>query len=174
MDTSTKKQESISKISIKNSFDEYLSNIKKYGSSNNASAASIQINKKPSDKISYAFSNDLSDKTTTNNGNKKENNENEKSIHNDNDNKNNDKKSDKNTEITADSDADFYTFFENVPENIPWIDSNVATHASASAKLLKSVFGEPSAGTDSMKDNKSSFQSVGKMLDLFIIQYLLS
>ena len=143
-------------MTMKNSYDQNTSNIKKYGSTNN-SGTTIQMNNKISEKISFAFSTDAVDATFS----RKDDIENGKRDQNDE--RKNERKHDKNSEPEPDSDADFFKFFENVPDNVPWIDSNVATHASASAKLLKSVFGEPSREMDSTGNGKSTFHSVGKI-----------
>ena len=150
---------------MKNGLNQNSSNIKK-NVSTNITGTTVQINKKMSQNISFAFSNNLSDANIS----KKDDNKNEKSNISNKENNENQKENIEKSETAADSNADFYNFFENVPKNVPLIDSDVATHASASAKLLKSVFGEPSLGTESTGDEKQTSQSVGKiMLCLTII-----
>jgi hypothetical protein len=153
---------------MKNSYDQNQngSNFKKSGSMSSTGCAPIQVNnyKKSSDNISFAFSEDVLDADSS----KKDDIDIEKKNFNDNDKENNNRKNnEKNekpekSETAADSDADFYSFFENVPNNGPWIDSDVAKHASASAKLLRTVFGEPSRTMENANDNKPSLQSVGE------------
>lgn len=164
VDCTIKKQESIN-ISTKNSYDQNQNapNFKKFGSMSSTGCTPIQVNnnKKPSDNISFAFSEDVLDADSI----KKDDIDSEKKNVIDNDketyNRKNNEKTEK-TDTAADSDADFYSFFENVSKNGPWIDSDVVTHASASAKLLRTVFGEPSRTMDYADDNKPSLQSVGE------------
>lgn len=167
VDCTIKKQES-THISTKNSYNQNqnASNFKNFGSMSSTGRTPIQVNnnKNPSDKISFAFSEDVLDADSS----KKDDIDSEKKNINDNDKEDNIRKNNEKTEKTeqsetaADSGAEFYSFFEKVPKNGPWIDSDVATHASASAKLLRTVFGEPSRTMDNFNDNTTSFQSVGE------------
>jgi hypothetical protein len=151
---------------MKNSYDQNqnASSFQKFGSMSSTGRASIQVNndKKPPDNISFAFSEDVLDADSS----KKDDIDSEKKNINTNDkeniNRKNNEKVEKTETAAADSDADFYSFFENVSKNGPWIDSDVATHASASAKLLRTVFGEPSRTMENANDNKTSLQSVGE------------